>query len=432
MGDTVIKVENLSKQFKINAEASNDTLRGQLTGAVRGLLHRNGQMSSDANRIWALKDISFEVERGQALGIVGPNGSGKSTLLKILSRILRPTHGRIEIEGRIGSLLEVGTGFHPEFTGRENIYMNAAILGMSRQEIRRKFDEIVAFAEVERFIDTPTKHYSSGMYMRLAFSVAAHLEQEILIIDEVLAVGDTNFQRRSLAKMSEVTQQGRTVLFVTHNMASLAGLCQRSILLTNGEKIIESDTSDVIKAYLGTTSQEYGERRWHSPEDAPGNDVIRLKSVRVISNGKVTTDVDMNSDIHIEFEYWNLKPEQRINVGFGLFNVLGIQVFTAANWASANLIVDEWGQKSYPVGVFRSVCTIPGHLLNDGQYRLDLTITTDIHYKHVIEQGVITFMVHETGEMSREFIGKWRGVIRPKLAWKTARVGSFEALEESL
>jgi len=255
MSDIAIRVENLGKKYKIGAnQARYQTLRESIVNGFSNSIERiKGTPPKEDNIIWALKDINFEVKHGEVLGIIGRNGAGKSTLLKILSRITKPTTGRFELNGRVGSLLEVGTGFHPELTGRDNIYLSGAILGMKRKEINRKFDEIVDFAEVEKFLDTPVKHYSSGMYMRMAFSVAAHLEPEILLVDEVLAVGDAEFQKKCLGKMGDVAGQGRTVIYVSHNMGSLESLCQNSILLHNGVIKSFDKTKNIINLYLSTT-----------------------------------------------------------------------------------------------------------------------------------------------------------------------------------
>ncbi len=255
MNDIAIKVEGLGKLYRIGKKAPYRTLRESLTGLVTSPLRRLGMLShpEQANgeaTFWALKDVSFEVKRGSVVGIIGRNGAGKSTLLKILSRITEPTEGQVEINGRVGSLLEVGTGFHPELTGRENVYLNGAILGMTRAEISRKFDEIVAFAETEKFLDTPVKHYSSGMYTRLAFAVAAHLEPEILIVDEVLAVGDVGFQKKCMGKMGEVAEEGRTVLFVSHNMGAIGSLCHEAIELKSGHVMKIGRADDVVNSYL--------------------------------------------------------------------------------------------------------------------------------------------------------------------------------------
>lgn len=252
MSNKAIRVENLGKQYQIGQTIRHDTLRDQLASGISRLIRRNAthSTSTDKRTFWALDDISFELEKGEVLGIIGKNGAGKSTLLKVISQITKPTRGRIEIRGRVGSLLEVGTGFHSELTGRENVYMNASILGMTREEIRRKFDEIVAFAEVERFIDTPIKRYSSGMQMRLAFAVAAHIEPEILVVDEVLAVGDAEFQKKSLGRMNMAASEGRTVLFVSHNMAAVRSMCSQVLWLKDGKVEQLGDTTSTIDDYL--------------------------------------------------------------------------------------------------------------------------------------------------------------------------------------
>ncbi|MGH9901699.1 MAG: ABC transporter ATP-binding protein, partial [Pyrinomonadaceae bacterium] len=291
----IIKVENLGKQYRIGAaRAHYATLRDSLMGAVRAPLQRwqrGGRRAADT--FWAVKDINFEINQGEVVGIIGRNGAGKSTLLKILSRIVEPTTGGVDLYGRVGSLLEVGTGFHPELTGRENIFLNGAILGMRKAEIERKFDEIVAFAEVEKFIDTPVKYYSSGMYVRLAFAVAAHLEPEILIVDEVLAVGDAAFQKKCLGKMSDVAKRGRTVLFVSHNMVAVRALCGRALRLHEGCLAEDGPAAQVVSRYLGSGRISQAEVVWADPKRAPGNEVFRIRSVRLRDvNGAITGEVN--------------------------------------------------------------------------------------------------------------------------------------------
>ena len=288
MSDIAIRVQNLGKEYRIGRkQESYRTLRDTLVGALGSTRRRMGKLlqgrtTGVAERngtIWALKDASFEVKRGEVVGIIGRNGAGKSTLLKILTRITEPTVGFAEVTGRVGSLLEVGTGFHPELTGRENIYLNGAILGMRRAEINQNFDAIVAFAEMEQFLDTPVKRYSSGMAMRLAFAVAAHLEPETLLVDEVLAVGDVSFQKKCLDKMEDVGKQGRTVLFVSHNMPALARICERAILLDAGHVVQDGPSHQVIGAYLHSERGTTAVREWHYIAEAPGNDVVRLRAV---------------------------------------------------------------------------------------------------------------------------------------------------------
>src|SRR4051812_1002995 len=273
----IVTVENLGKQYRLGTQsAAYSTIRESLTNRILG---RNG--GGENATIWALRDVSFEITPGEVLGIIGRNGAGKSTLLKILSRVTEPTKGRVELHGRVGSLLEIGTGFHPELTGRENIFLNGAILGMMQKEILRKFDDIVGFSEVEKFLDTPVKRYSSGMYVRLAFAVAAYLEPEILLVDEVLAVGDASFQRKCLDRMKDVGQRGRTVLFVSHNMPAITRLCDRTILLDGGTVLEDGPSHKVVGSYLRSGLGTTAEREWSTAAAAPGNDIARLRSVRV-------------------------------------------------------------------------------------------------------------------------------------------------------
>ncbi len=292
MSASVIRVENLGKLYRIGSpRRRQDTLRDSIADFLRSplrYLRSVGPPGAKAqpDQIWALKDVCFEVKRGEVVGIIGRNGAGKTTLLKILSRITEPTEGYAEIRGRVGSLLEVGTGFHPELTGRENIYLNGAIIGMKKAEIDRKFDEIVAFAEIEKFLDTPVKRYSSGMYVRLAFAVAAHLEPEILLVDEVLAVGDAAFQKKCLGKMGDVAKEGRTVLFVSHNMAAVQNLCRRSLLLNDGQVVLDGSTDRVVMKYLSwiqsRTSAPLSNRK-----DREGNGALRFKRIyaRICNEG---------------------------------------------------------------------------------------------------------------------------------------------------
>jgi lipopolysaccharide transport system ATP-binding protein len=428
MTDIAIRVEYLSKRYRIGLHERYKTLRDTLVDATLTPFRRSKIQRESDSWIWALEDICFQVKQGEALGIIGRNGAGKSTLLKILARITEPTKGRVEIRGRVGTLLEVGTGFHPELTGRENIYLSGAILGMKKNEIDRKFDEIVAFAEVEKFIDTTVKHYSSGMYMRLAFAVAAHLEPEILLVDEVLAVGDAAFQKKCLGKMSHVTKEGRTVLFVSHNLGSLANLCPRAILLVQGKKHSDGASGDVISEYIALGKQSYGERVWQTIDTAPGNENARLHAVRIVSGGQVTSDVDIQDAIEIQIEFWNLKPEARIATSIHLLDQMGAPVLASANMHSVNLIRDEWYDKPHTVGLYRAVCTLPGNFLNEGRYGVNAIILMDVTLPQVLEREVVSFTVHDTGAMRKEFGGQWIGVVRPKLAWQTSFLGPFDTV----
>jgi lipopolysaccharide transport system ATP-binding protein len=429
----IIKVENLSKEYFTGVrEASYSTLRESFVRAAGAPLRRlRGQgRKKGEGKIWALRDVGFEIMPGEVVGVIGRNGAGKSTLLKILSRITEPTTGLIELYGRVGSLLEVGTGFHPELTGRENIYLNGAILGMKRTEINRKFDEIVAFAEVEKFLDTPVKRYSSGMYMRLAFAVAAHLEPEILLVDEVLAVGDAAFQAKCLGKMSEVAHEGRTVLFVSHNLGSVANLCSRSLLMVDGTKHSDGSSEDVISRYIALGRETQAQAFWAEPQSAPGSDKVRLHSVRVVSGGQVTADVDIQEEVRVEIEFWNLKDDAQIGTSIHLLDKLGVGVLASANMHSANLVRDEWFGRPHPVGLYRVVCTLPGNFLNEGRYSINVIVLTDMAYAEVFAKEVVSFTVYDTGSMRKEYGGSWLGVVRPKLAWQTELTSAPHGLVE--
>jgi len=434
MSDIAIRVQNLSKRYRIGLkEEMHDSLvsifTDFVTRPIKNLqrLRKLARFQEDGHDpediIWALKDVSFEVKRGEVIGIIGCNGAGKSTLLKILSHITEPTSGRVEMQGRVSSLLEVGTGFHPELTGRENIYLNGTILGMKRVEITHKFNEIVDFSGVEKFIDTVVKRYSSGMRVRLAFAVAAHLEPEILLIDEVLAVGDAAFQKKCLGKMGDVAKGGRTVLFVSHNMFSLQNLCTRGILLESGKIAMENDITAVIEKYLNLQGQQSGEICWASPNVAPGNERIRIKGIRIVSEDVVTGEVDIAKDFRIEVEYWNLEADSRRMVSFHLYNSMGICILTSGNLPTASPNPDPWYFRRYPHGLFRTSCTIPGHLLNDGSHSISLFINgSSIIDKIIRINDVLSFNAKDMEVMQREFTGKWVGTVRPHLDWQTTQL----------
>ena len=435
MSSPIISVEHLSKRYIIGHQRNrHDGLRHQIEDTLcspwRWIRNLSRSRSSNSHlpsptkeEFWALKDASFEVKQGEVVGIIGRNGAGKSTLLKILSRITEPTSGRVRIKGRVASLLEVGTGFHPELTGRENIFLNGAILGMTKVEIKRKFDEIVAFSEIEKFLDTPVKRYSSGMYVRLAFAVAAHLEPEILIVDEVLAVGDASFRKKCLGKMKDVSKrEGRTVLFVSHNMAAVANLCSEAILLVQGKTLEQGSTDSIIQSYLQAGAVSSGEVIWKDPASAPGNDRVRLRGVRVRGNGSTTAQVAIDQSCQIEVEYWNLTAGLYLTVSVMLRDKVGIEVFNCGNLPSANLICDSWSGKPFPTGLFRSVCIIPQNLLNDGRYTFEVAIISNLKTIEVLTDKSFSFDAYDGGEMCKEYTGVWSGVIRPKLAWQTELV----------
>jgi len=427
MGDIAIRVEHLSKQYHIGRKQEKyRTLRDTLAEAFVAPFRRAGRLlrgqatgaAELSETIWALRDVSFEVKRGEVIGIIGRNGAGKSTLLKILSRITEPTEGYAEIHGRVGSLLEVGTGFHNELTGRENIYLNGAILGMKRAEIDRKFDEIVAFAEVEKFIDTPVKHYSSGMYLRLAFAVAAHLEPEILLVDEVLAVGDARFQRKCLNKMEEVGQEGRTVLFVSHSMPSITRLCERVILLDEGRIIADGPAHQVVSAYLNSGLGTTAAREWPDLAKAPGDDVVRLRAVRVrTEDGRVTDAVDIRQAVGIEMEYEVLRPGHLLMPYYNVFNQDGVKLFTAIDQDPA------WRRRPRPPGRYVSTAWIPGNFLAEGTLFIGPAMRTkEPMIRHFLVRDAIAFQVVDSmdGDSVRgDWVGDLGGVIRPSLKWTT-------------
>ncbi len=418
--DSMIKAQHVSKQYRLGARAARyGTLREAFVESAKAplrRLRRNGR--APAPTIWALNDVSFEIPPGQVVGIIGRNGAGKSTLLKVLSRITRPTRGRVELYGRVGSLLEVGTGFHPELTGRENTFLSGAILGMHRAEIARKFDEIVAFAEVEKFIDTPVKHFSSGMYLRLAFAVAAHLEPDILIVDEVLAVGDMAFQRKCLNKMQDVQGHGRTVLFVSHSMPAISRLCQRVLLLSEGAVVRDGPTPEVVSFYLGSGLGTTAERRWEDADQAPGNGVARLRSVRVRSELGATIDaVDIRRPVAVELVYDVLDPGAVLMPNCHFHNEDGVCAFIAHDLDS------EWRSTPRPAGRYVSTLWIPGNFLAEGTMYVTAAVST--YYPmavHFLERDAVVFRVVDTtdGDSARgDFAGHMPGVVRPVLPWTT-------------
>ena len=429
MSNLAIHIENLGKRYYIGAAPVRyQTFRSAVTNAftapvrkVSKLLkgHATGAAGLD-QALWALQDISIDIKHGEVVGIIGRNGAGKSTLLKILSKITRPTTGYADIYGRIGALLEVGTGFHPELTGRENIFLNGAILGMRKIEINNKFDEIVDFSGVEKFIDTPVKHYSSGMHTRLAFAVAAHLEPEILVIDEVLAVGDAAFQRKCLAKMQDVSHSGRAVLFVSHNMPTISRLCSRAILLEEGRMVADGPVHEVVTKYLQSDLGTSAHRIWQTHENAPGDDYVKLRSVRVINEHKETTStVDMRQKVGIEFSFDILRENQVLVPAISLFNEQATHVLNA-------LDTDPFWQSAKPSGTYQSTVWVPPNLLNEGALTANVLVMDVQRFagkpaKHVFETEVVAFQVVDVepgisakGDLSQP----WPSSIYPLLEWE--------------
>jgi len=439
MSNIAVHAEGVGKKYRLGAQSgpyktireSVMSLAGAPVGVARRLTRRSASADAGGRRpeFWALKDVNFEVKQGEVLGIIGRNGAGKSTLLKLLSQITEPTEGRITVRGRLASLLEVGTGFHPELTGRENIFLNGAILGMARSEISRKFDEIVAFAEVEKFIDTQVKRYSSGMYLRLAFAVAAHLEPEILIVDEVLAVGDLSFQRKCLNKMEDVGQHGRTVLFVSHNMPAITRLCQRVLLLNSGTVLSDGPTHEVVGRYLSSGLGNMSHRAWPDPQRAPGNAIARLNAARVCRDTGETADaLDIRRPVGVEMTYDVLQPGHVLVPNYHFFNDAGVCVFILADHQSP-----EWKNRLRPVGHYVSTVWIPGNMLAEGSLTVTVALSTiDPVVVHFTERDAVAFQVVDSmeGDSARgNFGGQLPGVVRPLWQWTTTHqpVGELQS-----
>ncbi|PKQ29461.1 MAG: ABC transporter ATP-binding protein [Actinobacteria bacterium HGW-Actinobacteria-10] len=425
MSDTVLRAIGLGKKYVIGGERQRyRTLREAVSQAAMRPLERirhPGAATHASEELWALRDIDFEVERGEVLGIIGRNGAGKSTLLKILSRITEPTQGRVEIRGRVGSLLEVGTGFHSELTGRENIHLNGAILGMSRADIKSKFDEIVEFSEIGRFLDTPVKRYSSGMYVRLAFAVAAHLEPDILIVDEVLAVGDAEFQRKCLGKMGDVAAGGRTVLFVSHNMGAVNRLCQTGLLLEDGKVKARGPVQDITSLYLQNGGSSPFEREWPDGSGAPGDTVARLRRLRVVQDGAAAGSVDIRRPVDIEMEYDCLREGHLLPI-FSFFDDQGQCLFVTADFARDRL------QDVTQTGLRRCVCRVPGNLFAEGTFRVLVEVSTShpTYEIHFLERDAVSFQVVDYGEPGSVRAGWGRplfGSLRPACIWEYESVG---------
>ena len=418
-----IQVQGISKRYKIGAAQQRaDTLRDLITNQVQRIgqsFSRAGRARKAADTIWALKDITFDVRQGQALGIIGRNGAGKSTLLKILSRVTDPTEGYGELRGRVGSLLEVGTGFHPELTGRENIFLNGAILGMTRKEIQSRFDEIVDFSEVGQFIDTPVKRYSSGMYLRLAFAVAAHLEPEILVVDEVLAVGDADFQRKCLGKMGDVAQQGRTVLFVSHNMSSILRLTEESLVLEKGKVLLRAPSAEAVDFYLNRGLSKLGERFWEEDEVPASAAPFRPLAIRVrAKDGVVSDTVRSVEPFTIEIEYALSEDLTGLRVGFYLMSTRGEPIFTSFDTDSSELF------QAFPArgkGTYTSRCVIPANTLNEGRFVLGVNASSYHIRRYFQDEQALTFSVDASGAPGTHWPEPRPGGVRPVLDWQIAR-----------
>lgn len=424
--DTILKVENISKQYRLG-QVGTGTLSHDLNRwwhKIRGKENpylkigdsNDRTIKGDTDYVWALKDINFEVERGEVLGILGKNGAGKSTLLKILSKVTAPTTGSIKCRGRIASLLEVGTGFNPELTGRENIFLNGAILGMTKKEIASKINDIIEFSGCERYIDTPTKRYSSGMTVRLAFAVAAFLEPEILVIDEVLAVGDAEFQKKAIGKMQDISKSGgRTVLFVSHNMAAIKSLCTRGIVLENGKVIYEGGIDNAIEEYLKDSTNN-ASRKWNIAQ-APGSEFIKLLEAKVLNkNREIAINHSVIDSIEIEFIYEITKENQLFTHGFNLFNNHNIHILSSHDKDSSTL------KTPLSLGIHSKIITIPGNFLAESSYSCSFAIMrynpfhVEFHEMDIVGFNIIDEIGANT--VRGNYSGKFPGVVRPLLNWK--------------
>lgn len=434
--DYAVKADGLSKVYRIGLkEQAAENLASAAIGFIRSPLRNyrkyrslyrfeDAKSASEAGEaapkdiLWALRDVSFNIKHGEIVGFIGRNGAGKSTLLKILTRITPPTRGQAEIRGRVASLLEVGTGFHQELTGRENIFLNGTILGMTKREVERKFDEIVDFSGVERFIDTPVKRYSSGMAVRLAFAVAAHLEPEILIIDEVLAVGDASFQKKCISKMQDVRKQGRTILFVSHNMPAVAMLCTRAILLSGGTVAMDGAPHDVISRYLNSDAGAPSIREWPDASLAPGGEVARLRSIRVVNQeGRTATSIDIKETVGIEMAFDVIQPGYKLLPHYYFYNEEGEMIFPSLDQDP------EWSERPYPTGRFVATAWIPGNFLTAGMMFVTATIITrSPDTLQFDEAQIVAFSVRDNmgpGTARGEWSGEMPGVVRPMLKWTT-------------
>ena len=409
----VIIAEDISKKYIIDHRKTarkSHTLRDTFSEKIKHFFGKGEQDEVEQEEFWALRDVNFTVNQGDRVGIIGHNGAGKSTLLKILSKITEPSGGKVKIKGRVASLLEVGTGFHPELTGRENIFLNGAILGMKRQEIKNAFESIVDFAGVEKFLDTPVKRYSSGMYVRLGFAISAHLSPEILIIDEVLAVGDADFQKKCLGKMRDVSESGRTILFVSHNLAAVQSLCNRAFYFEHGKLKMQGDTTHVVNNYLSHVAKTNLQHFWETPEEGPGTDEIRFRSVKIdpeYQDGKLYIDVRTPVRVHIEF--WNLADRADLNLSLHLYAFTGECIFNVGTTS-----------QSFEKGLVSAILEVPGNFLNDGSYVISIMVVKDTSTVLFQLPDALSFEVEDHRE-GVTWYGKWPGYVRPQLNFQISQ-----------
>ncbi len=430
MPEPIIEARNLGKRYVMGTSSAGTSFREAIVGGIKAPFRfLAGKRRAEPESFWALEDVGFDVMPGEAVGIIGRNGAGKSTLLKILSRITAPTTGEVRLRGKVASLLEVGTGFHPELSGRENIFLNGAIMGMKRAEVRARFDEIVAFAEVDKFLDTPVKRYSSGMYIRLAFAVAAHLQPEILVVDEVLAVGDASFQKKCLGKMETVASGGRTVLFVSHNIAAITRLCSRAILLSHGKVAADGPVGRVAAIYAtGTDGESPTEIDFNRRGKPPGSEHVRLLAARLLGDQPGSPTIDIRRPFSFQFDYEVLSDRYPLHPNFHVFNEEESCVFV-----SGDGYLPE-AQRPKARGHYRTTVTIPGNFMSEGIFSLDFAISTfDPVLVHVRERGLFSFTIHDPGEgdsVRGTFAGRVPGAVRPMLPWKTESLGAVMNLRE--
>lgn len=433
MATPIIQIRGLGKKYRIA-----DIQKAQQQSIVVGMKNTAKSVWNSAlklaglrarkepNTIWALRDINLEIAKGEVVGLIGHNGAGKSTLLKILTRITSPTEGEAYLRGRVGSLLEVGTGFQGMLSGRENVYLNGAIIGMTRAEIDRKFDDIVEFSGVGEFIDTPVRHYSSGMYLRLAFAVASYLEPEILLVDEVLAVGDAEFQKRCLGRMNDVADEGRTVMFVSHNMAAIESLCTRVIWLDKGTVRADGPTHQIIKEYLQTTVSHLTYKIWEDKSTAPSTNQITMHRAMVYPQGGSPNDVITVADSFVlAFEYWNDLPGRELTLTLTVTNEENVVVFSSGTMNEPN-----WEGKPFEQGLYRSECVVPGFLLNKGSYRVWILFLRNQGTRLFRVNDILAFDIEDTNKDRNGYVGDWGGVVRPWLDWETRHIEA-ESSEKS-
>ena len=421
-----IQLENVGKRYWLRHNAPDRRLIEVLhdglqnvTGLFGGKKNKSAPTSEE---FWALKDISLSIKSGEVVALLGRNGAGKSTLLKLISWVMAPTTGRVGVSGRMGCLLEVGSGFHPELTGRENIFLNGAILGMSRREIRQKFDAIVAFAECETFLDTAVKHYSSGMYVRLGFAIAALLDPEILIVDEVLSVGDAAFQKRSLKAIQDAVKRGTTCIMVSHHLPSISSLCQRAVLLQSGRLVADGAPEEVIRQYLTSARRGGGQTNWQD-SNAPGNDEVRIRSVKIFQEhvSQPLSEVEIGESIRVEITYDKRSSDGELTSTITLKDDAGTPVFmsTSATPLAFKMIATE--EPLELPGQYKAVCTIPENLLNEGRYAISVVVGRGLNQPFATAEECLTFDVHDTGDQRGLYSGAWPGVVRPKLNWTVQR-----------